>query len=243
MHSNKHEKLAYRLVGILSKLNAGQRLDSHQLAKEFHIDIRTIQRDLNERLNFLAWNERGPRYYSLDKAKLGHLFPEDIERFARFCSIQDLLPQIDRRFYQEHLTQSVQIKGFQYEDVKHRQTEFNLIHQAIETKRQIEFNYTKAGENSGKYYLLEPYALLNRNGIWYVIGVDTQAGKQKTFCFTQIRALFMRPETFTPNSQLLAAIQENDSISHGNQLSEVIVKIAAQAALIFYAATFFLIRN
>lgn len=235
MNGNRHEKLAYRLVGILSKLNAGQRLDTHQLAEEFQIDIRTIQRDLNERLDFLAWNERGPRHYSLDKAKLGHLYPKDIERFARFCSIQDLLPQIDRRFYfyQEHLTQSIQIKGFQYEDIKHRQTEFDLIHQAIETKKQIEFNYTKAGENSGKYYLLEPYALLNRSGIWYVIGVDTQAGKQKTFCFTQIRALFMRPETFTPNPQLLAAIQENNSISHGNQLSEVIVKIAAQAAPYF----------
>lgn len=59
--SSKHEKLAYRLASILSKLNEGERLDTHQLAEEFAIDVRTIQRDLNERLNFLAWNERGGR--------------------------------------------------------------------------------------------------------------------------------------------------------------------------------------
>lgn len=42
-----------------------------------------------------------------------------------------------------------------------------------------------------------------------------------------------RPETFKPNPKLQAAIAQNDSISHGNQLSEVIVQIAPQAAPYF----------
>ena len=81
--SKKHEQFAYRLSHILKQLNSGTRLDVQQLANEFDITPRTVQRDLNERLGFLEWNERGPRYYSLDKAKIGHLLPEDIERFAR----------------------------------------------------------------------------------------------------------------------------------------------------------------
>lgn len=230
---SKHEKLAYRLSIILCRLNAGERLDVHQLAEEFQINIRTIQRDLNERLDFLAWNEHGGRYYSLDKAKLGHLYPQDIERFARFCSIQDLLPEINRTFYQEHLTQSIQIKGFQYEDIKNRQPEFDLIRQSIENRNTIEFHYRKAGQEKGKYYTLEPYSLLNRNGIWYVIGIDCESGKQKTFCFTQMTCINRQPETFEPNAELLKAIQENDSISHGNQLNEVIVQIAPQVAPYF----------
>lgn len=230
---SKHEKLAYRLSIILCRLNAGERLDVHQLAEEFQINIRTIQRDLNERLDFLAWNEHGGRYYSLDKAKLGHLYPQDIKRFARFCSIQDLLPEIDRTFYQEHLTQSIQIKGFQYEDIKNRQPEFDLIRQSIENRNTIEFHYRKAGQEKGKYYTLEPYSLLNRNGIWYVIGIDCESGKQKTFCFTQMTCINRQPETFEPNAELLKAIQENDSISHGNQLNEVIVQIAPQVAPYF----------
>lgn len=230
---SKHEKLAYRLSIILCRLNAGERLDVHQLAEEFQINVRTIQRDLNERLDFLAWNEQGGRYYSLDKAKLGHLYPQDIERFARFCSIQDLLPEIDRTFYQEHLTQSIQIKGFQYEDIKNRQLEFDLIRKSIENRNVIEFHYRKAGHEKGKYYTLEPYSLLNRNGTWYVIGIDCEAGKQKTFCFTQMSSMSRQPATFEPNAELLKAIQENDSIYHGNQLNEVIVQIAPQVAPYF----------
>lgn len=128
-----------------------------------------LQRDLNERLGFLSWNEHGSRWYSLDKTKLGHLYPQDIERFARFCSIQDLLPEIDRKLYQEHLTQIMQIKGFQYEDIKLKQADFDLVHQAIEQQHRIQFNYRKAGQDKGKYYTLEPYSLLNCNGIWDVI--------------------------------------------------------------------------
>ncbi|HFC8541240.1 TPA: WYL domain-containing protein [Neisseria lactamica] len=231
--STKHEQLAYRLSRILHKLNTGERLDIRQLAEEFQTNIRTIQRDLNERLGFLAWNEQGARYYSLDKSKLGHLYPEDIERFANFCSIQDLLPQIDREFYQDHLTQSVQIKGFQYEDIKGKQHEFDTVRNAVAQNRKLHFNYRKAGQESGKYYTLEPYALINRNGIWYLIGIDCEAGRQKTFCFTQMSGIEADSTTFTPNPVFQAAIRENDSISHGNQLSEVIVQVTARAAPYF----------
>lgn len=230
---SKHEQLAFRLSQILHRLNAGERLDAQQLAEEFAVKVRTIQRDLNERLGFLAWSERGGRYYRLDKTKLGHLHLQDIERFARFCGIRDLLPEIDRRFYQECLTQSVMIKGFQYEDIKNKQTEFNLIHKSIDECCLIEFHYHKAGKNEGKYYTLEPYVLLNRNGVWYVIGIDREAGRQKTFCFTQMSCIRSLNETFEPNSDLRQVIKNSDSIFHGNQLAEVIIKTSSMVAPYF----------
>ena len=75
--------------------------------------------------------------------------------------------------------------------------------------------------------------MLNRNGIWYTIGIDHNTGKEKTFCFTQISALQILPKTFTPNPVFRAAIKNSDSISHGNQLSEVVVQISAQATPYF----------
>ena len=225
--SSKHERLAYRLSVILTRLNMGERLDVHQLAQEFSVNIRTIQRDLNERLGILHWCEQGGRYYRLDKAKLGHLCADDIVRFANSCSIKDLLHENERRFYQYHLMQGVQIKGFEYEDIKNKLPQFQQINQAIEQNRVIEFNYHKAGQEQEKHYTLEPYVLLNRNGIWYTIGIDHNTGKAKTFCFTQISALQILPKTFTPNPVFRVAIKNSDSISHGNQLSEVIVQISA----------------
>lgn len=39
--SSEHERFVFRLSQILAKLNAGVRLDVHQLAEEFQVDKRT----------------------------------------------------------------------------------------------------------------------------------------------------------------------------------------------------------
>ncbi|EAI2740509.1 HTH domain-containing protein [Campylobacter jejuni] len=46
----EYDKLSIRLVQILSKFNNGESLSAQELAQEFNVDTRTIQRDLNERL-------------------------------------------------------------------------------------------------------------------------------------------------------------------------------------------------
>jgi len=45
-----HDKLATRLTQRLIKLNQGEKLSPLELAKEFDVSLRTIQRDLNERV-------------------------------------------------------------------------------------------------------------------------------------------------------------------------------------------------
>ena len=45
-----HDTLVYRLSRILFKLNQGEALDPRALAREFAVNLRTIQRDLNVRL-------------------------------------------------------------------------------------------------------------------------------------------------------------------------------------------------
>ncbi len=231
----KNAVLAQRLSEILSRLNQGQRIDINQLAEDFGVSVRTIQRDIKERLEFLEWEESGPRHYKINRYKLGILSQQDISRFALFASISDLFPKVDRDFYQEKLTDSVKVKGFQYEDIRHLDKEFQLLKQAIEEHKFVNFLYKKSGQIDGKFYKIAPYSLINKNGIWYLIGTDEN--KQKTFCFTQITMLKMLDETFEPNQQLQEEIKSNDSISFGNQLSEVLVKVSG------FAAPYFLRRN
>ena len=231
--SGKHEKLAYRLARIISRLNDGERLDIHQLKDEFQVSIRILQKDLNERLDFLEdkFIEKGRRYYLLDKNKLGHLTSEDVQRFATFCSIQNLFPKIDSDFYKNALLQSVQIKGFQYEELGNRLSDFKSLQEAIDKHRIVEFHYTKAGQKKGGYYRLEPYILLNKSGIWYLIG--TSDGQRKTFCFSQTSAIGISGDTFEPDPVLQEEIRDNDSISHGNQIGEIVIQASPQAAHYF----------
>ena len=67
--SNKHEKLAERLASILVELNTTGQIDINELAERFSIGIRTLQKDLNERLVFLNWEQNGPRFYRLNRAQ------------------------------------------------------------------------------------------------------------------------------------------------------------------------------
>lgn len=54
----EYDKLSIRLVQILSKFNNGESLSAQELAQEFNVDTRTIQRDLNERLAFMPIKKR-----------------------------------------------------------------------------------------------------------------------------------------------------------------------------------------
>lgn len=227
----KNTVLAQRFCVILQRLNQGQRLDLNMLAEEFGVSLRTIQRDINERLDFLEWEENGPRFYKLNRRQCNLLMKEDVERFAHFASMSDLFPRIDRLFYQGKLIESVQIKGFEYEDIRHLEKEFELLQQAIFHRHYIDFSYTKSGQIQPKFYKIAPHSLINKNGIWYLIGTDND--KQKTFCFTQMKMLKVLEETFEPNQQLLEEIKTNDSISFGNQISEVLIKVASEVAPYF----------
>ena len=227
----KKTQLAQRLSLILTRLNRGERIDISLLAEEFNTSVRTIQRDINERFGFLAWEEKGSRFYKINLQKSGFLTEEDINRFALFASISDLFPKIDREFYQEKLTQSVQVKGFQYEDISGKQAEFNALNNAIKENLNISFKYTKNSTQETKFYQISPYRLLNKNGIWYLIGSENN--KQKTFCFTQITDLLISKEKFIPNETLLDEIRQSDSLYHGNQLSEIIIKVESNVSHYF----------
>ncbi|SUB23980.1 helix-turn-helix transcriptional regulator [Avibacterium avium] len=236
--SSRTNQLAQRISALLVDLNMGKRVDINQLAERFEVSIRTLQRDINERLDFLPWEELGPRFYKLNRQKLDILTEEDIQRFALFASISNLFPSVDKAFYQEKLTQSVQVKGFQYEDISHLKAQFDLLNQAIHENKFVSFKYKKLSTNQSAFYQIAPYLLTNKNGIWYLIGTDSnQNDKQKTFCFTQISQLEVLSENFIPNQQFIEQIKSSDSLSHGNVINEVVIQVSA------FAAPFFLRRN
>lgn len=232
--TSKNEKLAQRLADILIELNMHGQVDIKELADRFNIGERTLQKDLNIRLAFLDWEKAGPRYYSINQNQLGVFTQSDINRFARFASIQNLFPKLDREFFQKSLTESIKVQGFQYESIQQRQKEFKLLQQAIEHHQIVEFSYIKQGQSPSNR-TLEPYVLLNKNGIWYLIGLEN--GKEKTFCFSQIYFLKLTKQTFIPKSEFLEKIKQSDSISHGNQLDEVIIKVDAKVAHYFTRRT------
>lgn len=86
-HPNKsHDTLVYRLSQVLQKLNQGESLDPQQLADEFGVNLRTIQRDLNVRFVSLPLIKTAGRY-RMEAAHLGKLTLKDIEKFAHLSGV------------------------------------------------------------------------------------------------------------------------------------------------------------
>ena len=50
-YKHDYDKILTRLILILSRLNDGEALSVKELAEEFNVSTRTLQRDFNERLS------------------------------------------------------------------------------------------------------------------------------------------------------------------------------------------------
>ena len=61
--NTEHDKIAVRLTQILLKLNQGDKLDPRELAQEFQVTLRTIQRDLLERFAYLPLKKENNLFY------------------------------------------------------------------------------------------------------------------------------------------------------------------------------------
>lgn len=228
-HSNR-DTIAYRLSELLRRLNEGQRLDPHLLTREFGVNLRTIQRDLNERLAFLEL-DKSEGLYGINGARLGLLTPNDVERFASMAGLQGLHPRLGTELLRDLLDsrlQSLQIRGYHYEDLSGREDAFRQLKQAIERHHSVSFRYRKP-DGEKLVEALQPYKLVNQNGIWYLAASD--AGALKSYSFTKISALFVDHDNrFEPDPAVVSTLEQEDSIWLNLRKTEVVLKINNEVA-------------
>lgn len=224
------DTIAYRLAELLRRLNEGHRLDPQTLTQEFGVNLRTIQRDLNERLAFLEL-DKSEGLYRISGPRLGLLTPSDVERFASIAGLQGLHPKLGTELLRDLLDsrlQSLQIRGHHYEDLSGREDAFRQLKQAIECRHPVSFRYRKP-DGEKLVQALQPYKLVNQNGIWYLAACDT--GALKSYSFTKISALFVdASSTFEPDSAVVSILEQEDSIWLNLKKTEVVLKIGSEAA-------------
>jgi len=107
MSTGNHDTLVHRLSMILVKLNQGERLSPQSLADEFGVNLRTIQRDLNERFAYLPL-EKVEGIYCIDPLYLGKLSTKDIGRFACLAGVNGLFPSLSTDFLRDIFDSNIQ---------------------------------------------------------------------------------------------------------------------------------------
>lgn len=233
MTQTGHDLLAWRLAAILQKLNQGERLDPDELATEFNVHKRTIQRDLLERFAFLPLEREDGRFV-LDQAYLGRITVNDIARFAGLAGLIGLFPALDTQFIRElfdsRLQDTLRIHGGSYEDIRSRRNDFRVLQEAISAHKQVSFNYrSQSGET--KRVHVAPYRLVNHTGIWYLAA--TNDGKVKTYAFSRIGMPTTQDETFTSDPDIKAMLDGDDSVWFSENKVEIILSVDPSVAPYF----------
>jgi len=225
-----HDTLVYRLAQMLIKLNQGERLDPRALADEFGVNLRTIQRDLNERFAYLPLVKTG-NVYHLDPVFLGKLNLRDVERFASLAGVRGLFPSLSddflRDIFDTRMQSALLVKGHHYEDISGREGAFRQLEKAIVAHCRISFRYRKDGGDKN-YADVEPYKMVNHKGIWYLAAKDD--GKLKTFGFTRIERLDISDHRFDPDLTVDRTLAEEDGIWLSEDKKEIVLKIASDVA-------------
>lgn len=230
MTDSHHETLVYRLSQILVKLNQGLKLDPKALADEFKVNLRTIQRDLNERFAYLPL-EKLEGHYRLDPTFLGKLSTKDIERFASLAGVRGLFPSLSddflRDIFDDRMQGALLVKGHNYEDLRGKEKLFGALEKAIYDRKQVNFDYAKEGSLK-TYAGIAPYKLINHKGIWYLTALDAE--KLKSFSFSKIQHLKILDTGFEWDANLDNKISTDDGIWHSDTQREVVLKASSEVA-------------
>lgn len=230
MTAENHDTLVYRLAQILVKLNQGEKLDPRSLADEFAVNLRTIQRDLNQRFAYLPLLKTEGRY-QLDPMFLGKLSTRDIERFAGLAGVRGLFPSLSddflRDIFDTRLQGALLVKGHQYENLSGKEQLFRELEKAIVARHQVAFDYVRP-EGVKSYSRASPYKLINNKGVWYLAAVDGE--KLKAFSFTKIDRLRTLESTFSWDERIETQLSEEDGIWLSGEKLEVVLQISGKVA-------------
>ncbi len=203
----KNQKALLRHNRIYHKLQTGETVNVKALAEEFGVGERTIQKDLNERLNTLYDIEYlGEGNYRLRRpAFKGTKNEEESVAVSLMKALQhSAVPQmddyVDAAVPTAGKNDDIFVFGIHFEAIDDTAV-FHTLIKAIKWKVGVEFTYTKL-DGSTKRVLADPYRLANFQKYWYLIAYDPAAELLKTYYLNNISELTMLYENFTGNDAI-----------------------------------------
>jgi len=223
----EHDMLAKRVVLMLQRFNNGARLTVEEMAEEFGVSIRTVQRDL-VRLSFLPIEKEQGMYYLASYA-LGKLSFKDIQEFSTVSGISELYPILDANSIVDILNpktqQVLKVQGHNHEDLSFRKSDFDALGVAIINQEKMAFEY------NNKSRQVESYRLFNTHGIWYLLAVDE--GILKHFTFSKIKYLSKTKEYFEIDINVVDRIEENSLTWKTHEPIDIVLKVSTEVAEYF----------
>lgn len=202
MALSEHDKTIERIVMILGMLHENKRPTLSDLAQEFNVSQRTIQRDIYQRLhNFPI--EKTPQGYLqfIDGFRLGYAQLQQHEEFlllklalSQFENTQGSFKELSERLLKKmirtgfHSHYFIKPPEVQALDLSH--PNIRLLEEAVERSIVVTFQY------KSKSVRAWPYKIVNFDGIWYLFAKDTSDHKTRSFTIAKLKHLAQDSERF-----------------------------------------------
>jgi len=205
-----YDKILTRLTIILQRLYEGELLHVTDLAAEFNVSTKTIQRDFNERLIRFPIEKSGRAWrmqngYNLTKERTA-------EESLVLEMLSDIANSIGLEFgsYAQHLFSKLQNSSKNpihsktvIEDISDNVQLFNSMEKAINDFNTITFVYNDKKRN------INPYKIVSFEGYWYLYGEDLTDNRLKTFYFKNIYSLVISVHNFEPDVNIYKILEHS----------------------------------
>lgn len=193
------------------------------------MDVRTIERDLGERLYGIA--ERGADgHWQLTDTARSTVPTKHLHGYARLSGTEHLFPDNSLRYLLAQLNipearRATQVLAVPHEDLL-GSSNFSALQEAIESAHPCHFTY------KGKRRDALPYRLLHKDGIWYLAAEE--GNLLKNFSVALIKDLNVDAnQRFARNPAHSDYIASKDDVWFTTTTTEVLLRVSPQAAHYF----------
>ncbi len=225
---HEHDKIAQRLGMLLTRLYSGEKLYLSDLATEYNVTVRTLQRDFNQRLSYLPIEHRSQQYW-LDPGFLNHKNDGKLRRLAEQLGITDLFPRASEHRLGQLLDRGnpslFAIKGFDGQSADSLSHQLPVLEQALIHHLQC-WLITK----DQRKQLFSPYQLVNYKGTWHLVGVSE--GRLQAYPLSSIALVELSQQTFTRDALIARQIDTDPTLWRSGMI-EVLLKANASIAINF----------
>ncbi len=216
----EHDTLAKRLGLILTRLNTGERLTLANLSMEFNVTQRTLQRDFNERLNYLPIERDGSTYF-IDVKYLGRQGRQDVKPILEMLGLSSIFPSFDALSFtrlNDNQVAPFLFRELKIEDVSSYEETFKLLTSAIQNNQVIRFCYKQK-----TYRDVNPYRLVNDRGWWYLAA--THNDTLKSYKVAQVSKVDVASQHFKRRKEVDDHVIDGSMVWLTDSPIEVVLRI------------------
>ena len=215
-YKHNYDKALTRLRVILQRLNDGESLSVKELAEDFGVSTKTIQRDFNEKLvsSYPIYQEKNRKWKMQDGFKIEKI--RDIEDKIVLDIIEKITDGIGGNFASKSKKLLEKLKNneqspiyakLNIEDISDKLDVINLLETAIKNNKEIRCQYIY---KKNRYdTTLQPLKIVNYEGFWYLVALRNN--EVRKYYLKELSNINITDTIFTVDSSINELL--NNSIS------------------------------